>query len=138
MSRMAKALLQPMQTVTSIAEQRQSRASRNASSRFPQTPGQVYFIRHGESTSNERNIFAGVLDVELTAFGRMQARQAGLDLKRKGVQFDAVYVSHLKRARQTCDIALAVDVLNGRSGFRRSYTVAMKMGVVLGAIARFR
>ncbi|WP_245587492.1 hypothetical protein [Cylindrospermum stagnale] len=23
-------------------------------------------IRHGESTSNERNIFAGVLDVELT------------------------------------------------------------------------
>jgi len=105
---MAKALLQPMQTVTSIAELRQSRVSRNAS-RFPQPPGQVYFIRHGESTSNERNIFAGVLDVELTAFGRMQARQAGLDLKRKGVQFDAVYVSHLKRARQTCDIALAVS-----------------------------
>ena len=72
-------------------------------------PGQVYFIRHGESTSNERNIFAGVLDVELTAFGRLQARQAGLDLKRKNLKFDAVYVSHLKRARQTCDIALATS-----------------------------
>ncbi|MEM9216214.1 MAG: histidine phosphatase family protein [Cyanobacteria bacterium P01_F01_bin.150] len=71
--------------------------------------GQVYFIRHGESTSNERNIFAGVLDVELTAFGRMQARQAGHDLKRKDVKFDAVYVSHLKRARQTCDIALDIS-----------------------------
>ncbi|MGA9380403.1 MAG: phosphoglycerate mutase family protein, partial [Phormidium sp.] len=37
--------------------------------------GQVYFIRHGESTSNERNIFAGVLDVGLTAFGKLQARR---------------------------------------------------------------
>ena len=71
--------------------------------------GTVYFIRHGESTSNERNIFAGVLDVELTAFGKMQARQAGCDLKNKGVTFDAVYVSHLKRARQTCNIALTVS-----------------------------
>ncbi|MEO0406978.1 MAG: histidine phosphatase family protein [Cyanobacteria bacterium P01_A01_bin.135] len=71
--------------------------------------GTVYFVRHGESTSNERNIFAGVLDVELTAFGKMQARQAGHDIKKKGVAFDSVYVSHLKRARQTCDIALAVS-----------------------------
>ncbi|MEM9906987.1 MAG: histidine phosphatase family protein, partial [Cyanobacteria bacterium P01_D01_bin.44] len=71
--------------------------------------GTVYFVRHGESTSNERNIFAGVLDVELTAFGKMQARQAGYDIQKQGVTFDAVYVSHLKRARQTCDIALAVS-----------------------------
>ena len=68
--------------------------------------GHVYFIRHGESTSNERNIFAGVLDVPLTPFGRLQARRAGRDLQKKGLQFDAVYVSHLRRARQTCEIAL--------------------------------
>ncbi|MEM6350901.1 MAG: histidine phosphatase family protein, partial [Cyanobacteria bacterium P01_D01_bin.14] len=78
-------------------------------SQYSQSRGQVYFVRHGESTSNERNIFAGVLDVELTAFGRMQARQAGHDLSKKAVQFDAVYVSHLKRARQTCDIALSIS-----------------------------
>lgn len=72
-----------------------------------QLSGEVYFIRHGESTSNERNIFAGVLDVELTAFGRLQARRAGADIKKKGVKFDAVYASHMKRARQTCEIALA-------------------------------
>ncbi|MDZ8228232.1 histidine phosphatase family protein [Nostoc sp. ChiVER01] len=70
-------------------------------------PGRAYFIRHGESTSNERNIFAGVLDVDLTAFGRLQARRAGVDIKKKGVKFDAVYVSHMRRARQTCEIALA-------------------------------
>lgn len=68
----------------------------------------VYFIRHGESTSNERNIFAEVLDVELTAFGRLQARQAGADVKNKGVKFGAVYVSHIPRARQTCEIALDI------------------------------
>lgn len=72
----------------------------------PASRGQVYFIRHGESTSNERNIFAGVLDVPLTPYGRLQARRAGRDIQKKGVQFDAVYVSHLRRARQTCEIAL--------------------------------
>jgi 2,3-bisphosphoglycerate-dependent phosphoglycerate mutase len=71
--------------------------------------GNVYFVRHGESTSNERNIFAGVLDVGLTAFGKLQARRAGLDIKKKGVKFDAVYVSHMRRARQTCEIALDVS-----------------------------
>lgn len=70
-------------------------------------PGRAYFIRHGESTSNERNIFAGVLDVDLTSFGRLQARRAGVDIQKKGIKFDAVYVSHMRRARQTCEIALA-------------------------------
>ena len=71
--------------------------------------GEVYFVRHGESTSNERNIFAGVLDVGLTSFGELQARRAGLDIKRKGIKFDTVYVSHLKRASRTCAIALDVS-----------------------------
>lgn len=71
--------------------------------------GTAYFIRHGESTFNERNIFAGVVDAELTTFGKMQARQAGQDIKRKNVTFDAVYVLHLRRARQTCEIALVVS-----------------------------
>jgi broad specificity phosphatase PhoE len=58
--------------------------------------GNVFFIRHGESTSNERNIFAGVLDVDLTDFGRTQAERAGRDLGQKRVPIDAVFVS-------TCD-----------------------------------
>lgn len=75
----------------------------------PTKQGTAYFIRHGESTFNERNIFAGVLDAELTAFGKMQARQAGHNIKKKNATFDTVYVSHLRRARQTCDIALSVS-----------------------------
>ncbi|WP_041233069.1 phosphoglycerate mutase family protein [Cylindrospermum stagnale] len=39
----------------------------------------------------------------------MQARQAGVDVKNKGVKFDAVYVSHMRRARQTCEIALNIS-----------------------------
>ncbi|MBW4661435.1 MAG: histidine phosphatase family protein [Drouetiella hepatica Uher 2000/2452] len=84
--------------------------SNKAEDRARQT-GQVYFVRHGESTSNERNIFAGVLNVDLTAFGRLQARQAGNDIKKKGVKFDAVYVSHMRRAKQTCEIALDISQL---------------------------
>ena len=68
--------------------------------------GNVFFIRHGESTSNERNIFAGVLDVDLTDFGQAQARRAGLDLRNKTAQIDAVFLSYMRRAQQTCDIAL--------------------------------
>lgn len=71
--------------------------------------GRVYFIRHGESTSNERNIFAGVLDVALTPYGKLQARHAGMDIQKKGIKFDAVYVSHMIRARETCEIALDVS-----------------------------
>src|ERR687886_694002 len=80
-----------------------------ASERTDDLPGKVYFIRHGESTSNERNIFAGILDVGLTAFGKLQARRAGMDIKKKGIKFDAVYVSHMRRAQQTCELALEVS-----------------------------
>jgi bisphosphoglycerate-dependent phosphoglycerate mutase len=80
-----------------------------ASERTDDLPGKVYFIRHGESTSNERNIFAGILDVGLTAVGKLQARRAGMDIKKKGMKFDAVYVSYMRRAQQTCELALEVS-----------------------------
>jgi hypothetical protein len=48
-----------------------------------QQAGSVYFVRHGESTSNERGVLAGVVDVNLTRFGVLQARQAGRDVASK-------------------------------------------------------
>ncbi|MEP6545756.1 hypothetical protein NDI47_26965 [Microcoleus vaginatus GB1-A2] len=42
----------------------------------------------------------------------MLTRRAGVDLKKKGTKFDAVYVSHRRRARQTCKIALTSPVLS--------------------------
>lgn len=70
-------------------------------------PGAVYFVRHGESTSNERGILAGVVDVSLTRFGQLQARRAGADILAKGKRFDVVFTSHLRRAAYTARFALA-------------------------------
>ena len=58
----------------------------------------LVLIRHGESTWNLENRFTGWTDVELTATGVAQARQAGELLKEAGYEFDVAYTSVLKRA----------------------------------------
>lgn len=42
----------------------------------------------------------------LTKFGIKQAQAAGADLKKKDLQFDAVYTSHLVRTRKTAAVAM--------------------------------
>lgn len=56
-------------------------------------------IRHGESTWNAEERFAGSSDVPLTEKGREQARVAGASLA--SVQFDRVFTSRLERAVET-------------------------------------
>jgi 2,3-bisphosphoglycerate-dependent phosphoglycerate mutase len=58
----------------------------------------LVLIRHGESTWNLENRFTGWTDVDLTATGVEQARQAGRLLKADGYDFDVAYTSVLKRA----------------------------------------
>ncbi|MEP7057257.1 MAG: 2,3-diphosphoglycerate-dependent phosphoglycerate mutase [Caldimonas sp.] len=58
----------------------------------------LVLIRHGESTWNLENRFTGWTDVELTATGVAQAREAGQLLKAEGCEFDIAYTSVLKRA----------------------------------------
>ncbi|CAG1014555.1 partial 2,3-bisphosphoglycerate-dependent phosphoglycerate mutase, partial [Burkholderiaceae bacterium] len=58
----------------------------------------LVLIRHGESTWNLENRFTGWTDVDLTATGVEQARQAGRLLKAEGYDFDIAYTSVLKRA----------------------------------------
>jgi len=58
----------------------------------------LVLIRHGESTWNLENRFTGWTDVELTATGVAQARDAGALLKAEGYEFDVAYTSVLKRA----------------------------------------
>ena len=55
-------------------------------------------MRHGESTANLDDSFAGWLDVPLTATGVDQARAAGRALRASGMEFDACCTSVLKRA----------------------------------------
>ncbi len=64
----------------------------------------LYLVRHGESTANEVNRFAGAIDAPLTDLGRAQADRAGG--RWKGGDIDLVYVSPLSRARQTAEIIL--------------------------------
>ncbi len=63
------------------------------------THTRIYFIRHGESEANQRQIFAGQTDVSLTPLGRRQAACTAEYLRT--VALDAVYTSDLLRAVQT-------------------------------------
>lgn len=64
----------------------------------------VYAIRHGESEANAGQIHAGWSQTPLTEKGKAQAKVAGEKLK--GVRFDRVVSSDLRRAVQTCENAL--------------------------------
>ena len=63
-------------------------------------------IRHGQSVWNLANRFTGWVDVDLTDKGEEEARSAGEHLK--GVPFDILFTSVLKRAIRTADIALDI------------------------------
>ena len=58
-----------------------------------------YFLRHGETELNARQLVAGSLDTELTALGQEQALHAAALLADEPIT--AVYASPLKRARDT-------------------------------------
>lgn len=66
----------------------------------------LVLMRHGESEWNALNLFTGFKDVELSEKGIEEAKNAGLELKAKGIVFDTVFTSTLKRAIRTTEIAL--------------------------------
>ncbi|RKR74268.1 histidine phosphatase family protein [Frondihabitans australicus] len=66
----------------------------------------IYFIRHGESSANERNRFAGHLESHLTPLGESQARDAGKRALDLGLEVDEVHISTLSRTRRTAELAL--------------------------------
>ncbi|UDG79684.1 2,3-diphosphoglycerate-dependent phosphoglycerate mutase [Candidatus Steffania adelgidicola] len=61
----------------------------------------LVLIRHGESQWNNENRFTGWTDVDLSEKGRIEAKEAGKVLKKKGYRFDYAYTSVLKRAIHT-------------------------------------
>ncbi|MBQ4227735.1 MAG: histidine phosphatase family protein [Clostridia bacterium] len=64
----------------------------------------LYLIRHGESEANADGTHSGWSPVNLTEAGRAQAASARSLLD--GVVFDRIYVSDIKRAQQTAELAL--------------------------------
>src|SRR6188768_3301406 len=68
--------------------------------------GRLVLLRHGQSVWNLENLFTGWVDVDLSAQGLDEAREAGRLLKAEGITLDIAFVSVLKRAIRTLWIAL--------------------------------
>lgn len=69
----------------------------------------LILIRHGQSTANEQNRFAGQTDVPLTELGKLQAKCAA-EYIIKHEKIDKIYSSDLQRAHNT---ALPTSELTG-------------------------
>lgn len=61
----------------------------------------LVLIRHGQSEWNDKNLFTGWVDVELSEKGVTEAKNAGTLLQLNNYDFDIVYTSYLKRAIHT-------------------------------------
>ena len=63
--------------------------------------GKLILVRHGQSIWNLENLFTGWTDVDLSAQGVEEARQAGREIARTGLLPDLVFTSVLTRAIRT-------------------------------------
>ena len=72
----------------------------------------LVLVRHGQSEWNEKNLFTGWKDPDLTNLGKNEARRAGELIFSKGIKFDELFTSVLTRAITTGELILeelAVD-----------------------------
>jgi 2,3-bisphosphoglycerate-dependent phosphoglycerate mutase len=70
----------------------------------------LILLRHGESDWNQKNLFTGWVDVDLTEKGRGEAVRGGHLMADAGLLPDVVHTSVLRRAITTANLALdAVD-----------------------------
>lgn len=67
---------------------------------------QLILVRHGMSEWNEKNLFTGWVDVDLTDQGIKEAERAGELIKESGLKPDVLHTSVLKRAIRTAQLAL--------------------------------
>lgn len=66
---------------------------------------EVYFLRHGETTWNQKKILQGsVSNTVLTARGVRMAERTAEGLSAAGIAFDRVYTSPYLRARHTAEL----------------------------------
>ena len=66
----------------------------------------LVLVRHGQSEWNEKNLFTGWKDPQLTQKGVDEAINAGNELKQAGYSFDKMFTSDLFRAQETGRIIL--------------------------------
>ncbi|XP_017855573.1 PREDICTED: phosphoglycerate mutase 2 [Drosophila arizonae] len=66
----------------------------------------VVMVRHGESEWNQKNLFCGWYDAQLSEKGQKEAIAAGKAIKDAKMKFDIAHTSVLSRAQKTLDIIL--------------------------------
>jgi 2,3-bisphosphoglycerate-dependent phosphoglycerate mutase len=66
----------------------------------------LVLLRHGESDWNNKNLFTGWVDVDLTEKGEQQARDGGAMLAAAGLLPTVLHTSVLRRAIRTSTLAL--------------------------------
>jgi probable phosphoglycerate mutase len=64
----------------------------------------IYLARHGQDEDNAHGILNGRRDTPLTKLGVQQAEELAVNIKRRGLVFDAICTSPLQRARRTAEI----------------------------------
>ena len=64
----------------------------------------LVLVRHGQSEWNEKNLFTGWKDPGLTQKGVEEAKKAGYQLNKLGLNFDIMHTSGLIRAQLTGQI----------------------------------
>ena len=69
-------------------------------------PYRLVLLRHGESEWNEKGLFTGWTDVDLSARGEDEAARAGDLLRRAHLPVNVVHTSVLVRSIRTAEIAL--------------------------------
>jgi 2,3-bisphosphoglycerate-dependent phosphoglycerate mutase len=69
-------------------------------------PYKLVLLRHGQSDWNDKNLFTGWVDVDLTEKGRAEAVRGGELLVEKGIAPDVLHTSLLRRAITTAHLAL--------------------------------
>ncbi|HOP81639.1 MAG TPA: histidine phosphatase family protein [Fervidobacterium sp.] len=62
----------------------------------------IYLVRHGSTEWNEKRIWQGVVDTELSSRGIEEVEKVSEFFKNKSI--DAIFSSPMKRARQTANI----------------------------------
>ncbi|HEV7205876.1 MAG TPA: phosphoglyceromutase [Jatrophihabitans sp.] len=66
----------------------------------------LVLLRHGESDWNQKNLFTGWVDVDLTAKGEAEGTRGGELLAEAGLLPDVLHTSLLRRAIRTANLAL--------------------------------
>ena len=66
----------------------------------------LVLVRHGQSEWNEKNLFTGWKDPDLTSKGEVEAKEAGKSLNKLDIKYDLLFTSVLLRAKRTAQIIL--------------------------------